>query len=400
MPGAAKVGDSIQCGDTVAIGSSTVRINGVSAGNAGGSATSGHSCGVPSHGPTGLYTSANRTSTVFINGFNAATWGDWNVTIPSQLAPPNYPDSSSPGCEVACGSTCHDSPLLPSIVTVFIGAGSGGGAYLDDNPALADDPSNPVSSVAQSSPPAGYENITRADVQIYDNNNDDPDPDISAIGPAPDNVRVKPDINQIATDQTPPPALGSPSAPPVGSPGCSTFEALPASFTWTSVAGSFTAYATSTALSPNFTVADLTIGTAVSRYEFTASVTQASGLSQKEILLNLCFLANTVLEPMLADYGSFTVTSGFRNKSGGSQHNKGQAADIQFLSFHGTGNTGTQYFQRAQDIRDTKNYDQMILEWFGRNPWIHISVNPAGHRGNVLTQVARTSYQPGLIQLG
>jgi hypothetical protein len=151
-------------------------------------------------------------------------------------------------------------------------------------------------------------------------------------------------------------------------------------------------------LSPNFTVADLTINTAVSNYPFTTAVTQASGLTQKQILGNLCNHAKTVLEPMLTAYGSYIITSGFRQSSGSSQHAKGQATDIQFLDLHGSG-VGAKYFARAQNVRDNINFDQFILEWFGRNPWLHISSNPSGHRHNVLTQVSSSSYSPGLKQL-
>ena len=102
---------------------------------------------------------------------------------------------------------------------------------------------------------------------------------------------------------------------------------------------------------------------------------------------------------MRAQYGNFTVTSAFRQGTNGSQHNRGQAADIQFLDFHGGGNTGAQYYERAQSIRDDHQYDQMILEWYGRNPWIHVSNNSAGNRRSVLTQTSPNGFSPGLKQL-
>ena len=296
--------------------------------------------------------------------------------------------------------TCGHARQENASPDVFICGFSGGGTMIDNNPPYLGepcgaslDPVNAVPSGGQSSCTTGYNN-TLADVAIYDDNLDDPD---GTIGPAPPLTSVKPNVRQVANDQTPAPTNPAPTQD------CSTVDALPASFNWINEVGSptgtFDDWAATFALSTNFTVADVTTRTAVSFYEFTTSVTQASGLTQKEILQNLCYLAKTVLEPFLTSYGSFTITSGFRNKSGTSQHNKGQAVDIQFVSFHGSSTTGDQYFARAQDIRDNQDYDQMILEWFGRNPWIHISTNSAGHRNNVLTQVSRTSYKPGLIQL-
>jgi len=61
-------------------------------------------------------------------------------------------------------------------------------------------------------------------------------------------------------------------------------------------------------------------------------------------------LAEIILEPMLTLYGpTFIITSGFRDKTGGSLHNKGQAVDIQFPGF-----TAQQYWDRAKEIRDDK----------------------------------------------
>lgn len=212
------------------------------------------------------------------------------------------------------------------------------------------------------------------------------DPDTSGTPPADTSER---EMKTEEEDNKPPPGEQPPAQD------CSSVDALADSFSWTSVAGTFTAFATSFSLSPSFTVANLTSGTSFP-HSFSASPTQPVGLTQKQILQNLCFLAKTVLEPMRAKYGSFLITSGWRPETGKSQHNRGQAADCQFTGFHGSGMTGRQYFERAQDVRDTINTDQMILEWFGNNPWIHVSSNKSGHRRSVLTQVGRNSYDPGL----
>ena len=270
---------------------------------------------------------------------------------------------------------------------VFINSFGESGALIDNNvPYLVS--FDPIPPGAQPSPPAPYAENTPADVAAFEND----DPDDTPVGPPPD-TEERP-VENIEEDPEPP----EPPPPPIPVD-CDDIDALPDSFTWTSVSGSFASYAAGVQLSPNYTLADLTINTAVSHYPFTTSPTQASGASQKQIMQNLCYLAQTVLEPMRAQYGPFTVTSAFRNKSGGSQHNRGQAADIQFLGFHGTGQTGSQYFGRAQEIRDDQQYDQLILEWYGRNPWIHVSSNSAGARRQVLTQTSPTGFSPGLTQL-
>lgn len=273
---------------------------------------------------------------------------------------------------------------------VFINSGSGGGALIDDNPTFdtpgiatppeVNDPSDPTNPIGTTSPIPG---TTSADVHIYEYN-DVPE----EIGPAPPGTVAR-TMNEIEEDQEPPPG----DQPPTQD--CSTVDSLPANFTWATGGGTFQDWANTFALSPNFTVLDL-CWCAVGRHSFTADVNQAVGISQKEILLNMCHHAKTVLEPMLAKYGAFTITSGFRNRSGGSQHNKGQASDIQFLNFHSPSNTGDIYYRRAQEIRDDINYDQFILEWFGRNPWLHLSSTPSTHRHSTLTQVSSSSYAPGL----
>lgn len=202
----------------------------------------------------------------------------------------------------------------------------------------------------------------------------------------------------IEEDQTPPP----PDQPPTHT--CANVEALPSNWTWQDecVGGSpappctpaqldafWPTFASGFVLSTNFDLWDLTSGPAVSTYRLGNKV-----VSQKTTLRNLCFLAETILEPMRSLYGTFLITSGFRDKTGGSQHNKGQAVDIQFPGF-----SGQQYWDLAQNVRDNINFDQFILEYGGRNPWLHLSINTTTHRHSVLTQTAPNTYQPGLIRL-
>jgi len=175
---------------------------------------------------------------------------------------------------------------------------------------------------------------------------------------------------------------------------------LPSNFSWIDDTGNpsnaaFDSWAQGFSLSANFTVYDLTVGPSVSTYRFSTSFTQPVGLTQKQILRNMCYHVNTVLEPLLSLYGTFSITSGWRNATNNSQHNKGQATDIQYPGF-----SAKNYWDRAQLVKDDVNYDQMILEYGGRNPWFHLSSNNSGHRHSVLTQVAAPStYQTGLVRV-
>lgn len=206
--------------------------------------------------------------------------------------------------------------------------------------------------------------------------------------------------NPIETDLVAPPIVTTPVHT------CLDVENLPAGWRWqddecigtdtppicnpTELNDFWPGFAAGFQLSTNFTLWDVTSGPAVSTYKLDDNV----GLTQKEILQNLCFLAEIILEPMLLNYGPFVITSGFRLKSGGSQHNRGQAIDIQFPGF-----TGQQYWDLAQDIKNNINFDQFILEYSGINPWVHISVNPILHRHDVKTQTSPNTYEAGLVRI-
>lgn len=216
--------------------------------------------------------------------------------------------------------------------------------------------------------------------------------------------QVPPFYAQGAPNGAPPPIDHNPIQPPSNQPPahtCAGVESLPPTFKWTDDTGgdssnaAFDSWAQGFVLSANFTVYDLTVGPSVSTYRFLNNDIQPIGLSTKAILQNMCFHATTILEALRSLYGPFDITSGWRNASNNSQHNKGQATDIQYAGF-----TAQNYWDRAPLIRDNVNYDQMILEYGGRNPWFHLSSNNSGHRRVVLTQVsAPSTYQPGLIRV-
>ncbi len=338
------------------------------------------------------------------NNNNIHCAGNWSTTGggPTVFAE-NIPVNKS-GDPDTCGhARATGSP------NVYNDAFQGGGAMFDNNPPFNSD-TRPAE--AQPSPPAEYENNTTATIYVFENDEEEH----AGNGPPPE-VNYSP-MSEIETQ----PDQGTSNVPTTSI--CSieieeelpphnlitvNFVDLPIDFTWAtgSPLPTFADWSQTVYISSNFTVWDM-CSCAVSYYEFTVNSVQPSGYTQKEILINMCHHANTVLEPLLSAYGAFTITSGFRNKIGTSQHNKGQATDIQYLDMHTTDRTYAakmgvrqDYYNRAQDIRDNINFDQLILEYFGVNPWLHISSDPDLHRGKINTQVSSApSYAPGLVLLG
>ena len=126
-------------------------------------------------------------------------------------------------------------------------------------------------------------------------------------------------------------------------------------------------------LSPNFALGDVSTKTALSRYQVVAQ----HGLTVPDIVCNLQAWAEKVGEALSSQYGraSLLITSGFRPGSSTSQHERGQACDVQF-----PGKPNSQLFTMAQWIRDNIAYDQFIWEFGGNKPWFHLSFNRAGNR--------------------
>lgn len=143
-------------------------------------------------------------------------------------------------------------------------------------------------------------------------------------------------------------------------------------------------------LTPNFTLGRLSSEAIISRNPVYAQ----AGLSYTDIVCNLQAWAENIGEPLVTQYGNImAVTSGFRGGDGSSQHERGQAADIQFLTY-----TVQQVYEVAIFIRDNLNYDQLILEYGGNKPWIHVSYNRAGNRNSAVfnkfgTRVSAGNYQ-------
>lgn len=96
MTAAARIGDPIGCGDTVAAGSGNVFINGIPASRVGDS-TAGHPCGPPT-------VLAAGSTTVFVNGIASAWVGSSIVS------------------HGTCGGPPHANVVTVGSPTVIIGA--------------------------------------------------------------------------------------------------------------------------------------------------------------------------------------------------------------------------------------------------------------------------------------
>ena len=153
-------------------------------------------------------------------------------------------------------------------------------------------------------------------------------------------------------------------------------------------------------LSPNFKLKDLSIGVPPDARVKHDIIAQA-GFTPVQIACNLKEVATNLLEPIRAKYPGFIVTSGFRQSSslsvgGGrvSQHEKGQAADIQWRN--PPTSWGVYHLEIANWIAANLPVDQIIIE-HSSSPrlWVHVSYVTTGGRKSKLTML-NSKYEPGL----
>ena len=147
----------------------------------------------------------------------------------------------------------------------------------------------------------------------------------------------------------------------------------------------------STQISKNYTIGMLSTRAAAS----SAKLVAQHGLSVSEIACNLKKVAENCLDTIKAKYPAMIVTSGFRNKKNGSQHEKGQAIDMQF------GVPNSEYFAIASWIKDNVPFDQLLLEYKtieSGKAWIHISLSDSPRRA-VYTYMNHANVGTGLRKL-
>lgn len=133
-------------------------------------------------------------------------------------------------------------------------------------------------------------------------------------------------------------------------------------------------------LTKNFSLSEFTRSATATKYGIDNTPSQ-------EELLNIQALTSVVLQKIRDQFGSVTITSGFRNKvlnsaiggSPSSQHKTGAACDIVVGD--------NDLYKVAEWIRDNLEFDQMILEVNSKgSQWIHISYNRTdSNRKEVLT---------------
>jgi len=127
-------------------------------------------------------------------------------------------------------------------------------------------------------------------------------------------------------------------------------------------------------LSKYFTLGDVSTKTAATSY----AVKDQGGLTSAQIVGNLKHLSVNVLDKIKDQYPDMIITSGFRSKNEGSDHDKGQAADLQF-----TGKSNQDYYEIAKWIEANTPYKQVLLEYAKKSDgrivaWIHVAASPTG----------------------
>jgi len=116
------------------------------------------------------------------------------------------------------------------------------------------------------------------------------------------------------------------------------------------------------------------------------------GLTESQIIENLSRVAVNILEPIKNQYPGFIITSGFRQGQNRSDHNRGQAVDIQW-----NGRTADYHLEIARWITENLQYKQLIFEHSPRGSiWLHVAFETGGNRRQNLTMI-NNRYTPGLI---
>jgi hypothetical protein len=129
---------------------------------------------------------------------------------------------------------------------------------------------------------------------------------------------------------------------------------------------------------------------------FAHKIKSQRGLSFEDIVCNLKSVAVNILEPLKAKYPKIRVNSAFRGTpsipgGGVSQHEKGQAVDIQI-----PGLASKDYLPVAEWCVKNLPFDQLIFE-HGNTIWLHISYDRTKkkQRKQQLTML-NGKYTPGL----
>jgi hypothetical protein len=132
-----------------------------------------------------------------------------------------------------------------------------------------------------------------------------------------------------------------------------------------------------------------------------ATIAPQNGMTVQQVCDNLKALVTNVWVPLKNQYPDAFMTCSFRKGSSNptSQHPKGMACDIQYK-----GISKSEYYVRAQWIRDNIKFDQFLLEYKTTGtgmPWHHLSYNnTAPNRAQVFTFMNDKNCKgPGVVGL-
>lgn len=128
-----------------------------------------------------------------------------------------------------------------------------------------------------------------------------------------------------------------------------------------------------------------------------------NGLTKQQIVCNLSQVCKNILEKYLevlpggiAGYGKqWTISSGYRQGTSKSDHNKGQAVDIALSK--STKNRKEATYELVKELEKIVPYDQIILEYRGSSQnWIHTSYRADKNRKMAFTMLDDKTYpSPG-----
>lgn len=142
-------------------------------------------------------------------------------------------------------------------------------------------------------------------------------------------------------------------------------------------------------ISPNYRLRDLSIGAG-----FPHKIKAQRGLSENDIVCNLQNVAINILEPLKKQFPNARINSGFRGTpsvpGGVSQHEKGEAVDIQFSGF-----SPSEYLEASRWVRANLPFDQFIFE-HGNSIWFHISCKRGGGQRKQLLTMYKSKYESGI----
>jgi len=106
------------------------------------------------------------------------------------------------------------------------------------------------------------------------------------------------------------------------------------------------------------------------------NIREQHGLTVEQIINNLSVIATNSIDLIKDQYPNVRINSGFRPASGTSQHERGQAVDMQF-----GGVSPREYIELAEWVIQNVPFDQFLLEYSERRTaWLHLSCKVSGNR--------------------